>query len=110
MPFDAEVRERDAGAVVTLRGELDILSAPVLRDTLLLYTGAVPLVVDLSELDFIDAAGLGILVGAKHRTPVIRFVRGRKNVQKVFAITGLDSYLSFYDTCNQAFNAPIFTD
>jgi anti-sigma B factor antagonist len=56
-------------AAVAVRGELDIRSAPDLRTWLakVLDDGAVQLVLDLSEVGFMDSSGLGVLVGAHKR-------------------------------------------
>ncbi|MET9390605.1 STAS domain-containing protein [Streptomyces sp. NPDC006624] len=56
-------------AVVTLRGEIDLLTAPELRSRLDSLT-AVPcpdLVLDLRPVSFIDCAGLGVLCRARNR-------------------------------------------
>ncbi|HLI15803.1 MAG TPA: STAS domain-containing protein [Acidimicrobiales bacterium] len=55
--------------VLRLRGELDLLAAPVLRRGLVEAAQAhVPrLLVDVSELGFVDSTGLSVLVAARHR-------------------------------------------
>ena len=52
--------------VVALRGELDFDQAPALTRTLddLRADGVRAIVVDLSELTFIDSSGISVLVGA----------------------------------------------
>ena len=87
-----------AGATTTLRlvGELDISNTQDLRDcfTALVKAGQDRIVVDLSELDFIDSMGLGALVGGLKR---LRGVGGEfllkdpsPRVLKVLELTGLD--------------------
>ncbi len=52
-----------------MRGEIDVATSPALREELyaIIDGGAKVLVVDLSELGFIDSSGLGVLVAAlKH--------------------------------------------
>ncbi len=60
--------ERDAGrdGVVALRGELDLASAPVLRQCLaeVIDSGQTDVVVDLSGLTFLDSTGISVLVAA----------------------------------------------
>jgi anti-sigma B factor antagonist len=68
--FSNEPAIRDDGAhvVVTLRGELDIASAADLRTVLSEVVARNPHVIaDLSDLTFIDCAGLGVLVRARTR-------------------------------------------
>ena len=60
------IRDHHDHVIVTLCGELDIADAACLRDAL---TGAVTqnphVVADLSGLDFVDCAVLGVLVRAR---------------------------------------------
>ena len=56
--------------VVHVRGELDLTSAPDLREVLLRVLAAAPtthLVVDLGGVEFIDSTGIGVIVGAHQR-------------------------------------------
>lgn len=55
--------------VVGVTGEIDVASAPALRDTLLalLNRGADSLVVDLRGVTFIDSTGVGSLLRVHHR-------------------------------------------
>src|ERR1700761_3203244 len=56
--------ERDC-VIVTITGDVDIATAPLLRERLARMAAAgTPVVVDLDRVSFIDAAGLGALVGA----------------------------------------------
>jgi len=82
---------------VEAAGEIDVTTAPNLRDhlyeTIDTHVGEV-VVLDFTAVEFIDSTGLGVLVGAlKHsRTGGgdIALVGARPNVWKVFTITGLD--------------------
>jgi anti-sigma B factor antagonist len=58
-----------AGNVIIVEGDLDLASAPALREILhhRIDNGEVHLVLDLSKLDFLDSSGLGVLVGAARR-------------------------------------------
>jgi anti-sigma B factor antagonist len=54
--------------VVPVRGELDIATAPILRQLLINgQTDGRTTIVDLSRVTFIDASGLGVLVTALKR-------------------------------------------
>jgi anti-sigma B factor antagonist len=70
MLVDIERSEAVDSVVVAVRGELDMDSAPSLRGALLEAIGEGPaprVVVDLEGVDFIDSAGLGVLVGGLKR-------------------------------------------
>lgn len=79
---------------VVVRGEVDIASSPVLRRQLERLDDDEPVVVDLSEMTFIDSSGLGALVELLER----RRTKGggtvtlhgmQEPVRRVFDITGL---------------------
>jgi anti-sigma B factor antagonist len=59
------VREQDR-VTVRLEGELDMLQAPEVSDTLteLVDSGVKDILVDLTELRFLDSSGLSALLGA----------------------------------------------
>jgi anti-sigma B factor antagonist len=96
--------EREGVYRVALRGELDVSTAPrfnaVLSDARIRRCHA--LVVDLSELTFMDSTGLSaVLVGEMHaRTRGQRFavVRGPRHVQELFRLTGVDHFLEVLDS------------
>jgi anti-sigma B factor antagonist len=56
-----------AGSIVTVHGELDVVTTPVLRERLkaLIADGVRRLVVDLRPVDFIDSVALAALLHAK---------------------------------------------
>ena len=59
--------------VVRVEGELDVASAPDLRDALLalLNRGADPLVLDLRGVTFMDSTGVGSLLRIHHRAGLL---------------------------------------
>lgn len=68
-PLKVEVDESGDTPVVRVVGELDIYTAPRLREALLGVVGRHrgSVVVDLTDLEFIDSTGLGVLVSAVKR-------------------------------------------
>jgi anti-anti-sigma factor len=64
-PFEAELSERGSFSWGSLRGELDLVTAPLLKDTLdRALAMPRPVAVDVSELAFMDSSGLGVCVRA----------------------------------------------
>jgi anti-sigma B factor antagonist len=97
--------ERLNGAVtVTVRGEIDVASAPELRTRLHeLCTSSVPAVtVDLRAVTFMDSSALGVLVGALRRSrendTAFRLVIDSPRLLKIFEITGLESVFDISET------------
>lgn len=99
MPVDwlsLSSERRGHEATVTVKGELDLATAPVLDDELrgLLADGTCRLTVDLSEMTFIDSTGLTTLVralsAAREGGGDIVLHAPQRCVRKVFEISGTD--------------------
>jgi anti-sigma B factor antagonist len=94
--------------IAELTGELDIASAPALRDQLLslLRPGSSRLVIDLSRVRFCDASGLAVLVNAARRARLLggflRLAAVSQQVGHVLNITGLDRHLALFPTVQAA--------
>jgi len=81
--------------VVEVSGEIDVASAPALRDRLLalLNRGASDLIVDLGGVTFIDSTGVGSLLRVYHRQSLlggtIHFVTDTPSVLRIFDLMQL---------------------
>jgi anti-sigma B factor antagonist len=97
--------------VVVLEGEIDIYSAPQFKEVLLngIEGGARRVIVDLSDVTFIDSTALGVLVsGAKRVRPRngnLDIVCTDENIIRIFEITGLDRIFGIYATRVEAVKA-----
>ena len=86
--------------MLALSGELDVVSAPELEQHLndALAEPQAHVTLDLSELEFVDSAGVSVLIKAKQdaesngRTLVL--ARPTEQVQRVFALVGLADWLA----------------
>ena len=89
--------------VLSLRGELDLTSAPVFdRELERLSLGdARRLVIDLSGLDFMDSTGLRALLQVRERATAnqheLALRRGPRQVQRVLELTKTDEVFAFVD-------------
>ena len=85
----------DDAAVVSLSGDLDVATAPRLRDELLGLSnrGIRAVMVDLAQLEFIDSSGLGVLVSALRRFREhggdLALQSPKPAALKIFEMTGL---------------------
>jgi anti-sigma B factor antagonist len=98
LAFGIDVVRRGRHARVTVGGELDIATAPALERTLIEQTRiGTTLVLDLRELSFIDATGLGLLLrtNAHARRDGIEFaVLPGPRVQRLLDLCGLTAQFS----------------
>ena len=88
--------DRDAGtATVALRGEVDILTVDQVRAVLgeALAAGPQEIVVDLTDLTFIDSTGLGALIFGfqRARDAGVRFrlAHASPSVRQILVLSGL---------------------
>ena len=87
-------------AIVVLGGDLDLATAPQLRQQLadLADCDVIDLVIDLANVEFIDSSGISVIVATLEQmrsrggTLVVR--NPNAMAKKTFEITGLTEYLS----------------
>jgi anti-sigma B factor antagonist len=97
--------------VVDVQGEIDISTAPRLRELLidLVSTNHYQIVVNLEKVGFVDSTGLGVLVGGLKRVRAhdgsLDLVCTREPILQIFRITGLTKVFGIYDTVDQAIAA-----
>jgi anti-anti-sigma factor len=106
-PLDVRRVDHPLGVVLTLGGELDLATVPVLQEQLDdAMRGKAAVVIDLSRLKFIDSSGLDLLVRAERHQrdsgAQLVLVRGPRAVHRVFALTSLDSHFEFCDSPSAA--------
>jgi anti-sigma B factor antagonist len=93
--LELKVAEHDGETVVSAAGELDVNTAPDLREQLarLIADGTRLVVVDLSEVSFVDSTALSVLVSALKRLRQangdLELASPNPSVRRVFEITGL---------------------
>lgn len=97
----------ERASVLHVVGEIDTLTAPLLRAQLEGLVPDVPLLVlDLSEVTFLGSAGLAVLVVAKedaeYREHRLRVVPGSRTVVRALQATGLLAVFDIADGVPQA--------
>jgi anti-sigma B factor antagonist len=94
--------------VLSVRGEVDLATAPRLREKLveLASAGVKQVVVDLDQVDFLDSTGLGVLIGGMKRFRSLEgdlsLVCTQQRITKVFEITGLNRAFNIHQSVDDA--------
>jgi anti-sigma B factor antagonist len=94
--------------VIEVSGEIDVYTAPRLREALisLVDAGNFRLIVDMEGVEFLDSTGLGVLVGALKRVRAhdgsIDLVCTQGRILRIFRITGLSKVFDIYDSVDEA--------
>ena len=102
---------RDGIEVIDVQGEIDMYTAPRLRELLinLVSEGNYQLVVNLDKVGFLDSTGLGVLVGGLKRVRAhdgsLDLVCTQQRILKLLTITGLTEVFGIYETVDQAIAA-----
>ncbi|MFZ4454443.1 STAS domain-containing protein [Salibacterium aidingense] len=99
MNLDIRTEESERETLLYIGGEIDAYTASQLREALLPLTekkGA-NVVVDLSNVNYIDSTGLGIFIGAlksadSHES-YLKLTGLNERVKRLFSITGLDEVM-----------------
>lgn len=95
MDLSLDTYEAGDRTVVAVGGEIDVYTAPRLRDRIseVVAGGQYQLLIDLQEVDFLDSTGLGVLVGALKKTRAhggsLELICANERLLKIFKITGL---------------------
>jgi anti-sigma B factor antagonist len=108
MELGLDVEEKNSTTVLAVRGEVDVYTAPRLREKLveLVSQGKYKIVVNLEGVDFLDSTGLGVLVGGLKRLRShdgdLTLVCTQPRILKVFEITGLTKVFAIFNSVDDA--------
>lgn len=95
-PLRIDRHDHDGWTVVVAVGEVDVATAPLLRQVLTeaQYSGATHVAVDLDGVEFLDSFGIGVLVGAVRRAAAhdgeLALVCTRERLLRLLELTRLD--------------------
>ncbi|MGA8099343.1 MAG: STAS domain-containing protein [Candidatus Cybelea sp.] len=96
--------------IFKLRGSLDLATAPTIRAGLAEATekGSQRLIVDLTQLEFLDSTGLGVLIGAHRRAAEhggsFRLIVTDGPILRLLNITGLIGVFAVFHSLADAQN------
>ena len=94
-----DVRSERDRVVLELHGELDLLGAPSLEEAIEGVEATTPgiVVLDLQNLQFVDSAGLRVILAAHERAQQqawdFALTQGSEQVQRLFTIAGVGDHL-----------------
>ena len=101
----------DDCAVLRVGGEIDLYTAPALRAGLsdLVTTRVRHVVLDTSDVTFLDSTGLGVLVDGRRRLRAhdgsLALVSGQERIERLLRLTGLARLFPPYATVAEAIEA-----
>ena len=111
MDLKLDHHTKDGIEVVDVEGEIDVYTAPRLRELLidLVNKNNYQLVVNMEKVEFLDSTGLGVLVGGLKRVRAhdggIDLVCTQGRILRIFRITGLSKVFNIFDTVDEAIAA-----
>ncbi|HEX4364393.1 MAG TPA: STAS domain-containing protein [Solirubrobacteraceae bacterium] len=97
--------------VLAVSGEIDLFTAPELREVLgdCIDAGRTRIVVDLTETTFVDSTALGVLLGGfkrlRAREGTLAIVNVDETITRTFEITGLDQIFTIASSRDDAIAA-----
>ncbi|MEC3982512.1 STAS domain-containing protein [Amycolatopsis sp. H20-H5] len=104
------VNWRDRAAVLSVTGEIDLLTAPEFEDIVsgIVREGPALLVVDLRKVSFLSSAGLQVLAATHQRLGDrrLRVVSDAAVTTRPFTTTGLDEWIGLFPSLEKALTAP----
>lgn len=105
--LDVSITDRSGWSVLTARGQLDVATAPQLRQVLQeqQYEPGRRLIVEMSGVEFLDSFGLGVLVGGLRRARsgggALTLVGASPRIAHVLEVTGLDEVFELAATVDE---------
>ena len=103
MDLDVEAIRENNASVIALRGEIDVYTAPLLRQKIvdLVDEGALNIVVDMERVDFLDSTGLSLLINVDRRLRSegrrLTVVSGTGAPHRILEISGLGSHIEIVE-------------
>jgi anti-sigma B factor antagonist len=108
LTIEISTDEQSGAHIYRLRGSLDLATAPSVRAALVevAAAGQHDIVVDLTQLEFLDSTGLGALIGAHRRALEnggnLRLAVGEGRIARLLNITGLMRVFPVYASLEDA--------
>ncbi len=101
-------QEKDVAVVLKLKGMLDVHTVPAFESALteVISDKKYNIIIDLSNLDYISSAGLGVFMGyieeIRDHGGDIKIAAAQPKVYKIFDLLGFPNLFEFYDSVEAA--------
>lgn len=110
MEFGVSSETVESALVLTVRGDIDLATAPVLWERIEAeWQSGQQLILDTVQVPFMDSTGLSVLVRAaelaKPQGLLVAVVGATNRVRKVITITGLDTFIYIGESIEDALRA-----
>lgn len=110
MAFAIEASPAGRVVVLAVCGDVDIATAPALREHLADAVGTYEgIVVDLGDVPFLDSTGLGVLVAAQNRARLsgasLVIARPQRIVRNALRLVQVDTVIDVYESLDDALAA-----
>jgi anti-anti-sigma factor len=103
------VEQRDGTVVLRLGGELDLYNANDVRAALAVAIddGAARIVIDMSEVDFVDSTALGVLIEARSKLGQDGLLLAAPQIEtrRTLEVSGLARHLPVHDSVDGALSS-----
>jgi anti-sigma B factor antagonist len=100
------VEQRDGAVVLRLGGELDLYNADDVRTALAVAIdgGTARIVVDMSDVEFVDSTALGVLIEARSKLGEdgLLLAAPQLETRRTLQVSGLDRHLPVHDSVDGA--------
>jgi anti-sigma B factor antagonist len=106
--LDTGITEVDGLQVLQLAGEIDVYTAPQFREAVnaILNTGQKHLIIEMSQVSYMDSSGFGTLLSATKRLRpsggAVTLVNVNRAIERILRITRLDTIFQTYDNVEAA--------
>ena len=102
------IRHHDQDVIIELAGEIDMKCSAKIKDKFKEIFRRKPhsVIVDMTEVKFMDSSGLAVLVGALKQSRInnskLKLAGLTKDVRDIFEICRLETIFQFFDTTDEA--------
>ena len=110
--MEHEIIEKPGASVVVFSGEIDLQSSPIAREILIKCfkkTGKTKVIVDLSEVSYIDSSGVASLVealqAAKKSGGMFALAATSEPTRRVLELARLDKVFTMFDTVDEGLSS-----